>query len=495
MTLPRRASERGRGSARHRRAGAAASERERAGGGRCRAGRGVASCRRRSRLSSVVRSRSLPTASRSPQSGGEQSPTCARLPSSDVRVAVTGSHGLIGTALLPRSLLPGHEAVRDRPRPARRRRDRVGPAGRPTRPGRRSSASTPSSTSPAPASATSAGPTTTGVRCARAARSGRHARSPTRSPAPAMGRRCCSPARPIGFYGDRGDEQLDETSPPGQRVPRRGRRGVGGGHGAGRGRRRARRPPAHRHRAGRHGGALAQDAAAVQARPRRPIRLRPAVDELDQHRRRGRRRSSTCSRSEVAGPVNLTAPKPVTQRRAGRHHRRRAAPPDRAAGPGRSGRSSLLGGERAEALLFESQRVLPRVLQADGYTFAPPDARAGAARRPRPLTSWRRAQEPVETPAQPVEPRRRRSSGSRPGWLARPRRLGRHLPHHLDSIAVRILGVEALGHPVVGRADERIRAAAARRAAGGQVVDRVDLPGEVVQPGRRAAAATAGRRR
>ena len=32
----------------------------------------------------------------------------------------------------------------------------------------------------------------------------------------------------------------------------------------------------------------------------------------------------------------------------------------------------LLGGERAEALLFAGQRVLPRALQADGYEFAHP---------------------------------------------------------------------------------------------------------------------------
>ena len=33
----------------------------------------------------------------------------------------------------------------------------------------------------------------------------------------------------------------------------------------------------------------------------------------------------------------------------------------------------LLGGERADAMLFGSQRVLPKVLEADGYTFAHPD--------------------------------------------------------------------------------------------------------------------------
>ena len=32
----------------------------------------------------------------------------------------------------------------------------------------------------------------------------------------------------------------------------------------------------------------------------------------------------------------------------------------------------VLGGERADALLFEGQRVLPRVLQADGFAYAHP---------------------------------------------------------------------------------------------------------------------------
>ena len=33
----------------------------------------------------------------------------------------------------------------------------------------------------------------------------------------------------------------------------------------------------------------------------------------------------------------------------------------------------LLGAERADAMLFDSHRVRPKVLAADGFTFAHPD--------------------------------------------------------------------------------------------------------------------------
>ena len=73
------------------------------------------------------------------------------------------------------------------------------------------------------------------------------------------------------------------------RLPRRGLRGMGGEHRRGRRGGRARRPSAHEHGAVGEGRCAAQDAAAVQARPRRPNRQRQAVGELDLDRRRGRR--------------------------------------------------------------------------------------------------------------------------------------------------------------------------------------------------------------
>ncbi len=81
---------------------------------------------------------------------------------------------------------------------------------------------------------------------------------------------------------------------------------------------------------------------------------------------------------DVAGPVNLTAPAPVTNRdftRAlgGALHRPAVIPVPRV------GPKVLLGGELAESLLFSSQRVLPAVLQEHGYEFRHPELAEGLA--------------------------------------------------------------------------------------------------------------------
>ena len=75
--------------------------------------------------------------------------------------------------------------------------------------------------------------------------------------------------------------------------------------------------------------------------------------------------------SELAGPVNLTAPAPVRNAELastlGRVLHRPAVLPVPGFGP-----KLVLGAERAEALLLEGQRVLPTRLLADGYEFAHP---------------------------------------------------------------------------------------------------------------------------
>ncbi len=80
--------------------------------------------------------------------------------------------------------------------------------------------------------------------------------------------------------------------------------------------------------------------------------------------------------SPVGGPVNLTAPQPVTNKRftevlsdvLGRP----AVLPVPAFGP-----KLVLGSERADALLFDSMRVLPATLQQSGYRFSATDLESG----------------------------------------------------------------------------------------------------------------------
>lgn len=74
---------------------------------------------------------------------------------------------------------------------------------------------------------------------------------------------------------------------------------------------------------------------------------------------------------DVSGPVNATAPEPVTNaeltRVLGSVLHRPTVVPVPAFGP-----KLLLGGELADSLLFTSQRVLPGVLTAEGFPFAHP---------------------------------------------------------------------------------------------------------------------------
>lgn len=80
--------------------------------------------------------------------------------------------------------------------------------------------------------------------------------------------------------------------------------------------------------------------------------------------------------SSVAGPVNLTAPNPVTNgefaKTLARVLRRPAVFPVPRFAP-----ALLLGGELADNLLFTGQRVLPEVLTADGYPFRHPELEDG----------------------------------------------------------------------------------------------------------------------
>jgi uncharacterized protein (TIGR01777 family) len=79
--------------------------------------------------------------------------------------------------------------------------------------------------------------------------------------------------------------------------------------------------------------------------------------------------------SSLSGPVNLTAPEPVTNSGfagiLGKVLRRPAFMPVPSFGP-----ALLLGRELADALLFTGQRVVPNALQRDGYVFVHPGLEA-----------------------------------------------------------------------------------------------------------------------
>ena len=76
------------------------------------------------------------------------------------------------------------------------------------------------------------------------------------------------------------------------------------------------------------------------------------------------------------GPVNLTAPEPVTNAEftstLARVLGRPSLVPVPAFGP-----RLVLGSDRADALLFDSLRVVPQALQKSGYTFGSPDLEGG----------------------------------------------------------------------------------------------------------------------
>lgn len=82
------------------------------------------------------------------------------------------------------------------------------------------------------------------------------------------------------------------------------------------------------------------------------------------------------SSSEIAGPVNLTAPNPVTNtefvKTLGAALRRPTVLPTPS-----FALKAMLGSELADALLFQSQRVVPTRLIEDGFAFGSPSLEGG----------------------------------------------------------------------------------------------------------------------
>jgi uncharacterized protein (TIGR01777 family) len=174
----------------------------------------------------------------------------------------------------------------------------------------------------------------------------------------------------IGIYGDRGDEVLDEASPVGDgflaEVCVAWEAATAPAEGAG-------VRVAHL----RTGIVLAAEAPAL----RKQLPLFKAF--LGGRFGRGKQWQSWISiddevaaivhllTADVRGPVNLTAPNPVTNaefaKTLGRVLNRPAVLPVPAFGP-----KLVVGRELADSLLFSSQRVLPTVLTGSGFTFAHP---------------------------------------------------------------------------------------------------------------------------
>lgn len=171
----------------------------------------------------------------------------------------------------------------------------------------------------------------------------------------------------IGFYGDRGDEELDETSPAGSgflpEVVQAWEASTATAAAAG-----------VRVALLRTGIVLSPDGGALKKQlPLFKLGLGGRFGDGSQWQSWVSitdevRAIEHLLTSEVRGPVNLTAPAPVTNREFTRvlaevlH--RPAFVPIPAFGP-----KLALGGELAESLLFDSQRIHPRVLLGDGFRF------------------------------------------------------------------------------------------------------------------------------
>lgn len=179
----------------------------------------------------------------------------------------------------------------------------------------------------------------------------------------------------IGFYGDRGDEIVDEQSDAGDgflaEICRRWEAGTAAAEAAG-------VRVAHL----RTGIVLSADGGALSkmlplfklglggrfGSGRQWMSWISITDEI--------RAIEHLLTADVEGPVNLTAPHPVTNRdfadTLGNALGRPTVLPVPAFGP-----KLLLGAELADTLLFEGQRVRSDVLQADAaFTFAHPDLTA-----------------------------------------------------------------------------------------------------------------------
>ena len=208
----------------------------------------------------------------------------------------------------------------------------------------------------------------------------------------------------VGYYGPHGDERVTRTTAAGNDFLA-GVSRVWEGEARARPRLGLRVACPHRRRARRGRRRAGEDAAVVQARRRRPRCGRPSVHALDPPGRRGR--ASTSRRSTArpgSGPVNASAPEPVTNKEFSKRPRPRAAPPrvrpgaraspcgsstangrDRHQGPARGPRAA-----RSSSATRSRTRTSTRRCARAGLTAGGPRA-AGRGLRPTPPRGlWRR---------------------------------------------------------------------------------------------------------
>ena len=181
----------------------------------------------------------------------------------------------------------------------------------------------------------------------------------------------------IGWYGNRGDEVLTETSPPPDPgLPPRCLRRMGSRHRTGRGGRDPDRPPPDRHR-------VEPEAARWRAcSPPFKLGLGGRIGSGGQYM------SWISLEDEVGailhaidtptvhGALNATAPNPVTNREFTKTLGHALHRPDPAADAARPAQGAVRR-ELVQNLLVDGQRVIPAQLLATGYEFRHPDL-AGA---------------------------------------------------------------------------------------------------------------------
>ncbi len=178
----------------------------------------------------------------------------------------------------------------------------------------------------------------------------------------------------IGWYGDRGSEVLTESSGPPTPLDflAGACRPVGIGNHASRGGRHPNRASPHWHRPRASGWRAPADGVAVQARLGRTHRVRQAIHELDRVGRRDRRNRPLDHCAGALGPGQRDGPDAGDELRVHLGARSRPQAPDPAADSGAGAEARLRLGAGGP-LLVGGQRVVPDRLQATGYEFLQPD--------------------------------------------------------------------------------------------------------------------------